>query len=298
MSKTLSTTLKSIAAVLVAIYMIHILTAGNPAQPVAPVMPGTVSEAQVHLEAKQTPAPTTVAGYQKMFDAVSPYLWGAADVTLSVPMPDGRVVWLFGDTGSKRNGFVHSTAMVQTGGTLHVSHKGEQLLPNDKPYWKNYQSIYWIEDARAINNDRIAITAGPVAVSDKAWDFHARAMVSRLAIAKVDDRGNVTFLRWKKWTDMSIPFGDLSSPEPGHLTYERRAHPEAKLSSGLTLMSVNNSWTTEQTLPNGDHDYRAYRATFFAGDGVEGRLSGQRLEAARQWRKDHMMADPNIPANQ
>lgn len=76
------------------------------------------------------PAPATADGYAQMFDQLDPAQWQAADVGITVAMPDGRSVWLWGDTFSEGR-FVHSSAIIQTGSLLTVSHQGAQLLPDD-----------------------------------------------------------------------------------------------------------------------------------------------------------------------
>ena len=44
------------------------------------------------------PAPVTAAGFQALFDAKHDDSWSGGDQAASFPLPDGRVLWLFGDT--------------------------------------------------------------------------------------------------------------------------------------------------------------------------------------------------------
>src|SRR3954447_26146129 len=88
----------------------------------------------------QLPAPTTAAGYQAMFNAKSDSSWSGGDQAATVALPDGRVLWLFGDTvrgarlpdGSRAMGsaFVHNSALVQTGGCLRALPAAAELIPN------------------------------------------------------------------------------------------------------------------------------------------------------------------------
>ena len=82
---------------------------------------------------------------------MSPEQWGAADVSISVQLLDGRALWLYGDTFSTKR-FVHSTAIVQDRGCLHVANAGDQLLPNDDD-----THIYWIHDAHLRPSCRAAV---------------------------------------------------------------------------------------------------------------------------------------------
>lgn len=226
--------------------------------------------------AADKPAPTTVKGYERMWAAVARTGdWGGGDVSLSVPLRDGRVVWLYGDTFSPRNGMVHSSALVQTGGTLRAANRGAQVLPNGRTR-KGRKTVHWIEAAEQTGRRTLAITAMPVSTGTaNGWDFHRTTDRSRVAKVRITDRGDLRFVRWTGWTTAPAPFTDLAEPEPNHWTYEHRAHPWATLANGKTLMTHANNWT----LPDGDWkrlrsgriDYRAYAPTFYAGDGVERR---------------------------
>lgn len=207
-------------------------------------------------------APTTAAGYQALWASLDPAQWGGADVSLSVPLEDGRAVWLYGDTLST-TGFVHSTAIVQDGGRLHVSHDGAQLLPDDTD-----GTIYWIESATAVDADTLHVAAMPMRVgSASVWDFERVDERSRVAAVHVDAAGDVTFEAWVGWAPAAAPYNDLAqgpSGEVGHLVYENRAHPEAVLASGLTLWTVNQNWDVGdfKRTADGSVDLLAYQPIF------------------------------------
>src|SRR5437763_1848499 len=69
------------------------------------------------------PGVATPADYQKAFDQRGP-VWSGGDGGVPVALPDGRILWMFGDTevGPVVNNrfllpgpFVHNTFIVQTG---------------------------------------------------------------------------------------------------------------------------------------------------------------------------------------
>ena len=195
------------------------------------------------------PAPSTAAGYAALWSTVPVDQWGAADLSISVPLPDGRVVWLYGDTMSQGR-FVHSTAITQDRGCLHVSHAGAQLLPNDDPH-----HIYWIQSATADQRGLRIVARSVSLVGTGAWDFRDGGY-SRTAHAKVDAAGNVTFVGWvggKTFSKAPNP-GELY-PLPGkcHFGYSRQEHPEAVLASGRTLVTMAQNWDCGPLRPFDDY---------------------------------------------
>lgn len=231
--------------------------------------------------AADKPAPTTAEGYARMFAAtVAKGEAGAGDVSLSAPLPDGRVVWLFGDTFSPRNGMVHSSAIVQTGGRLHVSDHGAQVLPNGKATGGR-KVIHWIEAATATGSNRLTVTAAPMSVgSANGWDFHRADARSRTATVRVTPAGDVRFVRWTGWTTAPAPFADFDygTDSPGHVTYEHRAHPWADIDGGVLMTHANNHDLGGKFLTTGRGkakriDYAAYAPTYYAGTGIETRAA-------------------------
>ncbi|WP_028645451.1 DUF4185 domain-containing protein [Nocardioides sp. URHA0020] len=96
------------------------------------------------------PAPTTAAGYQRMFDAKNDWTWSGGDQGSTVPLPDGRVVWLFADTllgrqtSSGRRAantrMIHSSLVIQDRGCLTgvTGRRGGSVIPEPTPtswYW-------------------------------------------------------------------------------------------------------------------------------------------------------------------
>jgi hypothetical protein len=195
--------------------------------------------------------PTTAAGYTKMFGQVPTAEWGAADVSISVPMPDGRAVWLYGDTLSGNNGFVHSTAITQDGGSLHVSQGGKQLLPDEhkvaNPSPANPGVIYWISGGKAVDAHTMVVTARGIDLTGHGpWDFKD-AGYSKTAQVHVDAAGDLTFQKWTGKTLSPAPDpGPLNQLGPHHYTYGAQTHPEAKLASGNMLVTVGQNWDDAQ----------------------------------------------------
>ncbi|MCW2674325.1 MAG: hypothetical protein JWP14_2914 [Frankiales bacterium] len=94
------------------------------------------------------PAPRTAAAYQAMFDAKNDATWAGGDQAATVPLPGGRVLWLFGDTirGTRRpdgsrspaSAFVHNSMLVQTRGCLVAVPAAAEVIPSPRAgewYW-------------------------------------------------------------------------------------------------------------------------------------------------------------------
>jgi hypothetical protein len=201
-------------------------------------------------------APVTVSGYSSMFAGIDQAVWGAADGALSLQV--GAVsVWLFGDTFSSgpdgRGRFVHSTAITQDGGCLHVSHQGAQLLPNGRtelaPTAVHPSLIYWIEGGRVTGPSTLEIAARAVRlVGTGPWDFRD-AGYTRIAAVSLNAAGDLTFLRWiARFVRPAIDPGPMincdapAPPQPHHFCYGRHAHPELHLADGRTLVTVSQNW--------------------------------------------------------
>jgi hypothetical protein len=206
-------------------------------------------------------APTTAAGYTKLWSAIPARQWGASDVALSVQISDGRSVWLYGDTFSGDNGFVHSTAITQNGGNLKVSNGGRQLIPND-----SQTAVYWIEKAVARPANRLKITCAPMTTGTRGpWDFKRRTAQSRLASAHVDATGNVHFDRWVRYVTAPRPNNDFKVVGPHHFTYANEDHPELKLKSRMVLHTVCQNWDDPlHKNADGSISYQDYRPIFSA----------------------------------
>jgi hypothetical protein len=205
--------------------------------------------APVRRAASCPAAPTTAAGYTAMFAKLNPAQWGGGDVSISVKLGT-RTVWLYGDTLSTGR-MVHSTAIVQTGGCLHVSHGGTQLLPNSGSSW------YWIAAANAYGRSSVRILATSVhRTGSGPWDFATGR--SRYAVAAVSAAGDVTFTRWLPGTVATPkPSGTLVRVGPGHVEYGQVVHRDIPLADGRYLRTLCQNWDDGRM-----HAPRAYAPLF------------------------------------
>ncbi|HEV7204125.1 MAG TPA: hypothetical protein VGN18_05905 [Jatrophihabitans sp.] len=236
---------------------------------------GTLRPRPVPVVAPSCPtaAPTTAAGYARLFAQLPTSQWGAADLAVTVPV-DGRSVWLFGDTMSSgptgTGRFVHSTAIVQRRGCLHVSNGGAQLLPDGRteatPTRAHPSHIYWIVSGRALTSTSLEVTARSILVfGTGAWDFEDGG-VSRAALVDLDPVGDLTLRGWlRTWRSPPPDAGALINcdaprpPRKHHFCYARHVHPELRLAGGQVLVTVAQNWD-DGTL----HRFADYRPLFQA----------------------------------
>lgn len=202
------------------------------------------------------PAPTTVLDYERLFSTVPSDQWGAADVSISVPLPDGRDVWLYGDTFTTSGHFFHSTAIVQDGGCLHVSNAGAQLLPDDDP-----KHVYWITSAVLSSSSTILVTAQAITLTGPGvWGFQDRGY-ARTAEVTVSPTGDLSFTGWTTVTPGAVPASPLlripGNTDPHRFGYGLRLHPEARLADGATLTTISTNW--DDLAP---HPMISYRPVF------------------------------------
>lgn len=208
-------------------------------------------------------APTSASGYATAFAKIDPDEWGAADVAISVPLKDGRSVWLFGDTMSTGR-FCHSSAITQTGGYFHVSRKGAQLLPDD-----DATHIYWIQSGRVQKDSELLVTARSMIIGHNGpWDFRDNGY-SRTALVSVSKTGDLSFEKWVSKIECPPPdpgplynFGDGNIH---HFGYGRVVHPELKLQGGKVLVTTCQNWDDEisnHLNPDGSIRFTDYQPVF------------------------------------
>lgn len=238
-----------------AVLFAMVFSTGQQTHAVAPAHHATVLVA--------LPAPTTAQGYAAMFAALPVAQWGGADLGITVPLGH-RAVWLFGDTLSDDYAIVHSTAITQDGGRLHVSHQGQQLLPDGGTAQDGRKIIYWIEQARALGSHQIVATAEQVSIGQaNSWDFHRANVQDRQALLSVSAAGDVTFTRWLGWVpDPHISTWFEGLGQSGHIGYAKHAHPELALAGGKHLVTEAQNWSTAQRTAGGSIDYAKYRLLF------------------------------------
>lgn len=203
---------------------------------------------------------------------ISPAEWGAADMAISVKISDGRVVWLYGDTMSKNNGFVNSSAIVQSGSLLHVSHQGAQVFPKGRTEeFMGYKTVYWIETARSTEDNKIIATVAETRIGTKSvWDFKREHNYSHEALLEVTASGDVNFVKWLsrvKPPKLNNELITFDAQNRNHFAYAKQEHKHFILASGETLLTYSQNW---DNIPNNDFkrtatgeiDWAAYRPIF------------------------------------
>lgn len=212
------------------------------------------------LDKSRGSGPNSAEEFKKLFSEINTDEWGAADVSISVALQDGRSVWLYGDTFSGSNGFVHSTGITQDGWDLHVSNGGKQLLPNDSD-----SDIYWIEAAYESSPRILTVTAAPMYVGTKGvWDFSRRDPKSRNAQVNVLDNGDLQFIKWLDYVNAPTQYQDFKVVGPNHFTYAEVSHPQFNLKSGKTLVTICQNWDDDFSnhFVNGKLRYDDFRPLF------------------------------------
>jgi len=107
--------------------------------------------------------------------------WTGSDGAYSVPLPDGRVIWLFGDTflgtvnpdHSRPPGspMVHNTAIVQDGTQLTTLYSGTHAQPG--PWVSPPDGIgwYWPSDGTVEGNNLRVFLSQFIRTGPGGWDF-------------------------------------------------------------------------------------------------------------------------------
>lgn len=122
--------------------------------------------------------PDTVAGCQAMFDGKNDETWQAADGNVTLPLPGGKVAWLFGDTFRKDMPAVHNSILVQDGDRL-TSTTGGQAIPNE-----SNGEYYWPTDG-IVDGGLPRVFAGRVATVNGTFENRGVGLVT----FRLDSRG-------------------------------------------------------------------------------------------------------------
>jgi hypothetical protein len=111
------------------------------------------------------PAPTTPAAFAAALDALPDDQWLAGDEALSLPLPDGRILWLWGDT-MQSHGFLHNSAILQDRGCFAVVKRGgSELIPNQPD-----GSWYW-PSAAVIQGGQLYVFASHIQLAEGGLGF-------------------------------------------------------------------------------------------------------------------------------
>lgn len=107
--------------------------------------------------------------------------WTGADATYSIGLPDGRVLWLFGDTflgkvhadrSRPGSSFIRNSAVIQTGDELITLFQGSTDNPRAFISPSNPSEWYWPLDG-TIHNGQLQLMLGRLGSSGSGgmWDF-------------------------------------------------------------------------------------------------------------------------------
>lgn len=216
---------------------------------------------------KKIPAlPRTLAGYKRAFAKLPAERWGGGDISVTTVLNDGRAVWFFGDTLTRRGGhtwLLRNTALVQTGEKMHAVNDGTQILP----FENNRTTVYWPQRVMEVAPGVLFVDAAKVhIVGTGAFDFkRVRPNETRTAEVVVRKNGDMKFLGWKGWTprpvDSSAAPKDGSDTRilgPGHWAYQTIVHHDLPLQGGKHLVTESQNWD------NGHLNTKDYRPMFSA----------------------------------
>jgi hypothetical protein len=185
------------------------------------------------------PAPTTAAGFTKLFLAAPP-----ADVGISVKV-GSKSVWLWGD--DLKNG-TRSSLTVQARGCLKTS---GQLFPSDTG--NQHTSWYWIRSGKALSTTTFSVTGRQfVTTGSGVWDWketgYDRTLTFRISwdntVIRTATGSLVKAPAMSQEYFLTCP--TTVAPIAGQFCYSQHLHPEFKLSSGKTLRTTARNvdhWT-------------------------------------------------------
>jgi len=121
--------------------------------------------------------------------------WTGSDATYSMPLPNGRILWMFGDTflgtvqadrSRKGGGLLRNTLVIQDGDELETLYKGSNAAPKAFVSPTNQDEWYWPLDA-TISDGKIQWMLGRLenTMESGMWSFRYTGF--DLAILNVDD---------------------------------------------------------------------------------------------------------------
>jgi len=177
--------------------------------------------------------------------------WTGADATYSTPLPDGRIMWSFGDTflgtvsaGRSRKGapFIRNSLVIQDGDqmtTLYKNNGGDPtafVTPDEPGTW------YWPLDA-TIYQDELQMLLGKLGTggSGESWDFEYR----RFDLAILDPITLKIQSITPKVESPDISYGSCVLEDNDYLyiygiwSHRRKTVHVARVADG----NMNNPWT-------------------------------------------------------
>ncbi|MCU1599488.1 MAG: hypothetical protein JWO22_197 [Frankiales bacterium] len=139
-----------------------------------------VTVAAQHPASCTAPAPTTAAGYQAMFDDKDDATWAGGDQAATVALPDGRELWLFGDT-LRGDRLVHNSLLLQRGGCLTAVAAHDEVIPT-----RTDGQWYWPQSAVVQGKQLLVFCGRVVRTGPGAFDF--RTTGTELAVFDLSAR--------------------------------------------------------------------------------------------------------------
>ena len=171
-------------------------------------------------------APTTAAGFQRMFDARNDLGWSGGDQAASLRLPDGRTLWVFGDTVLGREApdggyapgarMVHNSFLLQDRGCLAAVNgpHGGEVVPDAR------NGDYYWPLAATHDAGRLVVTVARVRrTGPGALDF--RGVGTEAAVFRLAPRGTPRFERMAPLPSTGAP---EVRPQYGHALVVDRGH--------------------------------------------------------------------------
>jgi hypothetical protein len=128
--------------------------------------------------------------------------WDAADIGASVPMPDGRIAWVFGDTLSSREGLtiVANSMLISSGPCVSqvVPASGEPVIPD-----AGVHTVHWpmsVVASRVAGRTRLVVLCSRIRRGTSGGNFDFTYLGSSVARFDVPADGVPEFLDWRKLT--------------------------------------------------------------------------------------------------
>jgi len=143
--------------------------------------------------------------------------WCAGDATISLPLPDNKTLWLFGDSfiGEKNGEFgiipsqskmINNAAIIEDGSVLNTYHGGTTNNPSSFIPGEG-QDFFWPEHA-VIEHDTIKVFAVRVKLKDNGTPgFNFQVGTTYKASYKYPDIEYIETTKFKSVTDTTFRFG-------------------------------------------------------------------------------------------
>jgi type IX secretion system substrate protein len=152
--------------------------------------------------------------------------WVAGDATYSIDLPDGRTLWLFGDSfigtvnedsslapGAK---MIRNCAVVQEGSSLSALYKGTFDNPDDFVITTNPDSTWYWPEHGIVENDTLKIIFSEFGTTTGApgWNFEYRD--AWVLLFTFPDIGFIDQMKLPYYEQNGVMYGDRVMPDGGY----------------------------------------------------------------------------------